>query len=85
MGGIENIVYKDELKALSDRVKKLEGNGGLTETPNDFERRLSILEAKCRNIHVDEEINVTSLNETKALTLEERLQILERKCSNINV
>ena len=51
---------------------------------DDFERRLAVLEAKCRNIHIDgeDEINVTS---NESLTIEERLQILERKCSSIKI
>ena len=83
---IENIVYRDSFDELNERVKKLEngGSGGLMKPSDDFERRLAVLEAKCRNIHIDgeDEINVMS-NET--LTIEERLQILERKCSSIKI
>ncbi len=87
---IENIVYKDAIDSLDARVKVLEKGGNLTakdpngsevEDHNDFERRLAILEAKCKNIIIEDEPIVQS----ETLTLEERLQILERKCANIKI
>ena len=81
--GIKNIVYKNNLNALDERVKALEkGNGGLS-TNSDVERRLAILEEKCKNITLDDDVKVQS--ETQTLSVEERLSILERKCANINI
>ena len=87
---MENLVYKDVVDALDERVKKLEKGGNLTSN-EDIERRLAILEAKCKNIIVDDEVSVQSETTSpmgaaqRALTVEERLQILERKCANINI
>ena len=78
---MENIVYKDVIDSLDERVKRLEKGGNLTANP-DIERRLLILEAKCKNIVINDEPMITSINE---LTIEERLQILERKCANIHL
>ena len=78
---IENLVYKDSIDSLSERVSKLEkGNSGLT-SDDDIERRLAILEAKCAKITLEKPA-MMSMNE---LTIEERLQILERKCASIEI
>ena len=77
---IMNIVYNNDIKALTDRVKNLETNGGLTGVSPDFERRLEIVEMKLRNIVIDE-VEVSA--EVHTLTLEQRIEIIERKCANI--
>ena len=74
-----DIVYKDDVKSLNEKVDKLI-NGNLTANA-DIERRIAILEAKCKNIVLQDEPTV----QTATLSLEERLQILERKCANINI
>ena len=51
----------------------------LHTTNPEIERRIAILEAKCKNIDVDEDVNVPS----ESLTIEERLAILELKCANM--
>ena len=78
---IENIVYQDKFDSLDERVKRLEKGGNLTDV-SGIERRLQILEEKCKNIIIDED-TLTVPNES--MTIEERLQILERKCANIKI
>ena len=77
----------DKFDEVDERVKQLE-KGNLTNP--DFERRIAILEAKCKNITLESDIDVQSETlaeleprRDESLTLEERLQILERKCANI--
>ena len=75
--GIEEIVYKEQLNKIDDRVKALEQKHSLDDT-NNFEARITALELKCKNI-LNEEINMQS----EELTLEQRLEILERKLKNV--
>ena len=79
----DKLVYKDDLKVLNDRVDKLEKGGNNLTFNEDIERRLAILEAKCRNIIIDEVVSVQS--EGRTLTIEERLTLLERKCANMKI
>ena len=67
----------DKFDEVDERITKLE-KGNLTANP-DIERRIAILEAKCKNIVV-EDIPVT---QNESLTFEQRLAILELKCANI--
>ena len=70
----DKIVYKDDLKQI------LESNNASNA---DIERRLSILEAKCKNIIIDNGVSVQSNEQT--LTIEERLTLLEAKCANMKI
>ena len=66
-------------------VKKLIDNNlkhSLTSNA-DIERRLAILEAKCKNMYIDTNEDISVHNDT--LSIEERLQILELKCANIKI
>ena len=82
---VEDFEFDDSHVLSSLAVKTLIDNSlkNFNTFNPDIERRLAILEAKCKNIVIDEDVNVQ--DKTQALTVEERLAILERKCVNMKI
>ena len=66
----------DKFDEVDERITKLE-KGNLMANP-EIERRIAILEAKCKNIVGD-----IPVAQSESLSLEQRLVILEQKCANI--
>lgn len=75
----EEIVYKDQLKEMDDRVKVLEQKHTTSYDTSNFEARIDALELKYKNIGYD----LDNGNGNETLTLKQPLTILENKLSNI--
>ena len=75
----KDIAYTDSFESLDERVTILEKQNLIANA--DIERRIAILEAKCKNISIDSDI--VTHTESVTLTTEQRLRILELKCANI--
>ena len=82
---VDDFKFDDSHVLSSLAVKTLIDNSlkNLNTVNPEIERRLAILEMKCKNIVIDEDISVQ--NKTQTLTVEERLAILERKCVNMKI
>ena len=88
--------YSDNHIMSSKAVKELIDNNlqqilqGNSASNADIERRLQILEAKCKNIVIEASVTESAndginVQSEQTLTFEERLTILERKCANIKI